>query len=69
MDTECMVKGKVLFFYGQVLCNGTEKSLSDCRRSISSVITGSCTTHSYDIGLRCERNIALELYCTITCPL
>ncbi|XP_011408605.2 PREDICTED: deleted in malignant brain tumors 1 protein-like [Amphimedon queenslandica] len=44
--------GPVVF--GYMYCNGNEDTLFDCRRNEPSVASGTCTSHSYDVGLRCE---------------
>ena len=41
--------------FGYVACTGDEDSLIQCSRSVFSVVSGSCTSHYYDLGLKCER--------------
>ena len=41
--------------FGYMSCSGNEDTLFDCHRNEPSVALGTCTSHSYDVGLRCER--------------
>ena len=42
-------------FLGYMYCAGSEDSLFECRRSVFTVVNSQCSSHSYDIGLKCER--------------
>ena len=56
-------QGSSIVAFGYMYCSGNEESLFDCNRNIFSVVTGYCKSHSYDVGLKCER--MLLYYCTL----
>uniref|UniRef100_A0A1X7U210 SRCR domain-containing protein n=1 Tax=Amphimedon queenslandica TaxID=400682 RepID=A0A1X7U210_AMPQE len=41
-------------FLGYMYCAGSEDSLIECRRSVFTVVNSQCSSHYYDIGLKCE---------------
>lgn len=47
--------GSGLIAFGYLYCNGNEESIFTCNRNIFSVVSGSCTTHHYDVGVTCDR--------------
>ena len=54
-------------------CNGNEQSIFNCSRSVFNVVTGTCTSHSYDLGLKCDRkyyfvDISLHVYVASCVP-
>uniref|UniRef100_A0A1X7VPG7 Deleted in malignant brain tumors 1 protein n=1 Tax=Amphimedon queenslandica TaxID=400682 RepID=A0A1X7VPG7_AMPQE len=46
--------GSGLIAFGYLYCNGNEDSIFSCNRNIFSVVSGSCTTHHYDVGVTCD---------------
>ena len=56
--------GSGIIAFGYMYCSGNEESLFDCNRNIFSVVTGYCKSHSYDVGLMCERML-LYYYSTL----
>ena len=44
---------------GYIYCTGDEDSLFHCSRNVFSVVSGSCSSHYYDLGLKCERKLLL----------
>jgi deleted-in-malignant-brain-tumors protein 1 len=47
-------QGSGIIALGYVDCSGNEASLLNCSRSTFSAVSGACTYHYYDVGLKCE---------------
>ena len=58
-------RGNGPIMFGYMYCNGNENSLFNCIRSVFSVIS-SCSSHYYDLGIKCERKRYLCWLCYIS---